>query len=313
VSAPLPPEGPGPAAPPTAADAGAAKRARAPRPRLSRQQEQRRQILRAGLVTLGLLLLHPLAALPIVRRVRDRLRPPGALPEERLLGACIKCGQCVQVCPVQAISLADANDGFGIGVPYIDARQQACDFSCDALSCILACPTGALSHELKAKEEVRAGVARLARPDACLARRGEPLRGLARGADFRGRLRYEEIDRWNPIPVRDHPYERDVCDLCVHECPIGETALRLVPLSEEEGGGPGRFTPEVHHGCVGCGVCEMICPAEPAAIVVDARATFSGRGEQHRRRGERDHEREGGPDGERRLEGRGRGRAEGET
>jgi ferredoxin-type protein NapG len=268
------------AAPPPRPAAGA-------RPRLSRQQESRRQVLRAAFAAVGLLLLHPLAALPLVRRARARLRPPGALAEERLLGACIKCGQCVQVCPVQAISLADADEGFGLGVPYIEARSQACDFSCDALSCILACPTGALSHELKAKEEVRAGVARLARPDACLARRGEPLRGPARGPGFEGRLRYEDVDRWHPLPVREHPYDREVCDLCVHECPIGETALRLVPLPEEEGGGPGRFTPEVHRGCVGCGVCEMICPAEPAVIVVDARAVFQGRGE--RRRGEREH------------------------
>jgi ferredoxin-type protein NapG len=264
------------------------------RPRLSREQERRRSVLRGGLLALGLLLLQPLAALPVVRRLRARLRPPGALPEERFLGACIKCGQCVQVCPVNAIVLADADEGLGIGVPFIDARAQACDFSCDALSCILACPTGALSHELKAKEEVRAGLAELVGPERCLARRGEPLRGLARGPDFRGRLRYEEIDRWNPIPVRDHPYDREVCDLCVRECPIGDTALRLVPLG---GGAPGEMTPEVHRGCVGCGVCEMICPAEPAAIAVEARAVWQGRGGEGRGRRERRHRRDGESEG----------------
>lgn len=260
------------------------KPAKPARARLSRQQEQRRTILRGALLTVGLLLLQPLAALPIVRRLRNRLRPPGALEEARFLGACIKCGQCVQVCPVQAIVLADATEGFGVGVPYIDAREQACDFSCDALSCILACPTGALSHELKAKEEVHSGVARLARPDACLARRGEPFRGLTRGDSFDGVLRYAEIDRWNAIPVRDHAYDRAVCDLCVVECPIGEHAIRLVPLAPEDGGAPGLFTPEVRRGCVGCGVCEMICPAEPAAIVVDARAVFAGRDDERHRR-----------------------------
>jgi len=274
---------------PPAAPAKAAKPARA---RLSRQQEQRRTVLRGALLSVGLLLLQPLAALPIVRRLRNRLRPPGALEETRFLGACIKCGQCVQVCPVSAIALADALEGFGIGVPYIDAREQACDFSCDALSCILACPTGALSHDLKAKEEVRSGVARLARPDACLARRGEAFRGLARGNSFDGVLRYPEIDRWNAIPIRDHAYDREVCDLCVVACPIGEHAIRLVPLDPEDGGAPGLFTPEVHRGCVGCGVCEMVCPAEPAAIVVDARATFPGHGDgrQRRHRGEMDEE-----------------------
>jgi len=241
-------------------------------PRLSREQEQRRQVLRGGVAAVGLLLLQPLAWIPVVRRWRERLRPPGALVENAFLGACIKCGQCVQVCPVEAIVLADATDGFGLGVPYIDARRQACDFSCDALSCILACPTGALSHALHTKEEVRAGVARLARPDACRARKGEGFRGLARGDRFSGRLRYEEIDRWNPLPVRDHPYDREVCDLCVIECPIGEEAIQLVPF--DDGSGQRRMTPWVKRGCVGCGVCEMICPAEPAAIVVDARAEY---------------------------------------
>ena len=98
--------------------------------RLSRKQEQRRSLLRAGLVATVLVLLQPLAFLPVVRRVRKRLRPPGALEEMRFLGACIKCGQCVQVCPVEAIVLADADEGFGTGAPFIDARSQACDFSC---------------------------------------------------------------------------------------------------------------------------------------------------------------------------------------
>lgn len=275
------------APPPGESAAAAAPRERVPRPRLSRQQEQRRQVLRGALVVVGLVLLQPLAAIPLVRRLRERLRPPGALEEARFLGACIKCGQCVQVCPVQAIALADAMDGLGVGVPYIDARRQACDFSCDALSCILACPTGALSHELKQKEEVRAGLARLARPEACLARRGEPFRGAARGTRFDGKLRYEEVDRWTPIPVRDHPYEREICDLCVLECPIGSSALGLVPLE----GAPGHFTPEVRSGCVGCGVCEMVCPPEPAAIVVDARAAFAGpRMRRRQRHGREDDE-----------------------
>jgi len=264
------------------------------RPRLSREQEQRRQMLRGGLVALGLLLLQPLAWLPVVRRWRARLRPPGALEETSFLGACIKCGQCVQVCPVEAIVLAGVSDGFGLGVPHIDPRRQACDFSCDALSCILACPTGALSHAVRTREEVHSGVARLARPEACLARKGEGFHGLARGPGFSGRLRYADIDRWHPIPVRDHPYDREVCDLCVLECPIGEEAIRLVPF--DDGSGERRFTPRVRHGCVGCGVCEMICPAEPACIVVDARA------EHGVRRGRDPHH--GSPDQDMRQEGK---------
>ncbi len=235
-----------------------------PRRRLTRQQQRRRSLLRSGLTGFALLVLQPIAHLPVARRAYARLRPPGSTEELAFLGACIKCGQCVQVCPVNAITLADIEEGLGSAAPYIDARAQACDFSCDALSCILACPTGALSHDTRTKEEVRVGVARLARPETCLARKAQGFRGAARGKDFRGRLRYEAVDRWNAIPIAKHPYDREICDLCVIECPIGEQAIRLEPL-----GDGGAMTPVVGEGCVGCGVCEMVCPEEPTCIVID--------------------------------------------
>jgi ferredoxin-type protein NapG len=238
-----------------------------PRRRLSRQQQRRRMLIRAGLTGFAIVVLQPIAHWPLIRRAYARLRPPGSSNEVAFLGACIKCGQCVQVCPVNAITFADINEGFGSGAPYIDARKQACDFSCDALSCILACPTGALSHKLHSKEEVAIGVARLSRPDACLARSAKGFRGTTRGPDFRGRLRDEAVDRWNAIPISENPYDREICDLCVIECPIGETAIRLELLANADVAG--AMTPVVGNGCVGCGVCQMVCPEEPTCIVVD--------------------------------------------
>ncbi len=235
----------------------------------AREREARRRFLRGAVLSAAVVALQPLAWIPVVGKWQSRLRPPGALAEPEFLAACIKCGQCVQVCPVEALKLADLSEGLGVGVPYIDARNQACDFSCDALSCILACPTGALVHETEKKENVRMGLARLARPEACLARRGEGFHGPARGSDFRGLLRYEEIDRWVPVRISEYPYEREICDLCVLECPLGADAITLEPLPGDVTGT--LLTPVVHEGCVGCGVCEMICPAEPACIIIDER------------------------------------------
>jgi ferredoxin-type protein NapG len=31
----------------------------------------------------------------------------------------------------------------------------------------------------------------------------------------------------------------------------------------------------VGEACVGCGVCEMVCPEEPACIVIEPRAVWS--------------------------------------
>lgn len=257
-----------------------------------RRQQARRRALRTILLTGGVLGAALSGYLPVTYAQKKRLRPPGALDEKDFLSSCIKCGQCVQVCPVDAIKLADLADGFGVGAPYINARAQACDFSCDAVQCILACPTGSLTYTkpdfmhvrpgaklaskpiLIAKENdpeptlnlaERIGVARLTRPESCLAVQGKGFKGQARGANFKGELRYMSVDRWKPIKVADHPYDVELCDLCVQACPI-KNAISIETVYAPDGSQ--RKSPVVHEPCVGCGVCEMICPTEPASIEI---------------------------------------------
>jgi ferredoxin-type protein NapG len=267
-----------------------------------RKAQNRREFIRSSLLASGVIGFSLLGFLPVAQGTSLRLRPPGALKtpddEQQLLSSCIKCGQCVQVCPVEAIKLADLSDGFGVGVPYIDAREQACDFSCDGLQCVLACPTGALTHSLDYPADSRMGFARLSRPGACLAMRGEGFKGLARGPDYQGKLRYDEIDRWNPVAVAEHPYDLELCDLCVRQCPIEIRISQCAAAEEVKQSAQGprvavkmgnecpprsaialeqvempngslRMAPVIKDGCVGCGVCEMICPPEPPAIVID--------------------------------------------
>ncbi len=261
-------------------------------------RQARRRALRTVLLAGGVLGAALSGWLPLAYAQKKRLRPPGALDEKDFLASCIKCGQCVQVCPVQAIKLADLVDGFGVGTPYIDAREQACDFSCDAVQCILACPTGALVYQkppflgvrdgvplaakpiLKAKAKdaeptlnlkERIGVARLTRPEACLAIQGKGFKGQTRGPGFKGHMRYMEVDRWKPIRVADHPYDLQECDLCVRECPV-QGAISIASFTTPEG--KTRHQPVVHEPCVGCGVCEMVCPTEPTCITVESRGVW---------------------------------------
>ena len=254
-----------------------------PKKRMSRRDRERRRalvlsILAGGAVAgLGLAGYYPIMTWA---DSRHRLRPPGAIDEQEFLAACIKCGQCVQVCPVEAIVLDDFQDGFSNGTPRIDARVQACDFACDATQCVLACPTGALSHEISKKEQVRMGLAVLTHPETCLARKGLGFKGLARGEDFPGLHRYinvnierdlKGLDRWTPIRIADHPYDVEICDLCVRECPIKD-AIYLKPMSDDPN--DKRRTPVITDKCVGCGMCEMICPAEPPSLEVIPRKTY---------------------------------------
>lgn len=152
-----------------------------PTPTPKRREQNRREFLRTLGLGAGMLGLSLAGLYPVINGVNARLRPPGAikdrLDEQKFIAACIKCGQCVQVCPVEAIRLADLLDGVGLGTPYIAARDQACDFSCDGLQCVLACPTGALTHEINYPAQARMGFARLSRPEACLAAQGKAFTG----------------------------------------------------------------------------------------------------------------------------------------
>lgn len=52
--------------------------------------------------------------------------------------------------------------------------------------------------------------------------------------------------------------EGEACTACADGCPMGTDALRI----------DGLAPPVVLAGCVGCGVCQQVCPTDPKAIVV---------------------------------------------
>jgi len=220
------------------------------------------------------------------------LRPPGSRAEEDLLFACIKCGLCVQICPVHAIKLADWNDGLAYGTPYIDPNVQACDFSCDAIQCAETCPTAAINFKifkhaadeavaplyqkypngfpenvnpmkiqnLAMKRADKIGLAKVPDPNQCLAFHGKGYKGTL-GHGNKGILRPPGKD--DRIKIQETQVEADICNLCVEYCPLGDEAIVLNKLED------GKFLPEVKDGCVGCGVCQMVCPTTPVSIIVE--------------------------------------------
>ena len=71
------------------------------------------------------------------------LRPPGALDEPDFLGRCIRCGECMKVCPNNALQPALVEAGLeGLWTPTLVPRIGYCEPS--RVLCSEVCPTGAI-------------------------------------------------------------------------------------------------------------------------------------------------------------------------
>ena len=72
-------------------------------------------------------------------------RPPGALPGDDFLAACIKCGQCLKVCLTGGLQPAITEAGLsGLWTPHLVSRLGDCAFECNL--CGRVCPSGAIPN-----------------------------------------------------------------------------------------------------------------------------------------------------------------------
>ena len=186
------------------------------------------------------------------------LRPPGALPENDFNGACIRCGLCVRDCPYDMLYLGKVGQNIPTGTPYFVARESACEM-CEEIPCVAACPTNALSHDLKDINDARMGLAVLVDHESCIA--------------FLG-LR---------------------CEVCYQICPIKDQAITLERQHNARSGKHAFFIPVVHSDrCTGCGKCEEACILEEAAIKVLPQRLAKGKLGKHYRVGWEQKEKAGG-------------------
>lgn len=230
-------------------------------------KKDRREFIKFS--TLGVLSLTLGAGIvisPYALNAEMRLRPPGAVSEKEFLALCIKCGQCLQVCPYHSIKLADMAKGHGVGTPYIEARERGC-YACSAVPCVLACPSGALDHKVEKAEDIQMGIAVLEFPNRCIAITQEPVtkEQIARIHTHPNTRQLEQ-----DILDKLDKFEGAQCTICADMCPIPNSSGAIAMVDDEQGG----RKPEVYSGCVGCGACEELCPAFEAAIVVKPRLTY---------------------------------------
>ena len=115
----------------------------------------RRQLLMSGLF--GLLFFPMVRQSGMVRKNWSQyvIRPPGSVAEDEFLRRCIKCDQCIRVCPTNVLQPAMFEAGLeGLWTPIMVSKMGWCELNCTL--CSQVCPTGAI-REISIAEKLGAG------------------------------------------------------------------------------------------------------------------------------------------------------------
>ncbi len=162
------------------------------------------------------------------------IRPPGVEDEGDFLARCLRCSQCMKVCPTSGLQPVLFEAGLeGLWTPRLASRLGYCDYGCNA--CGQICPSGAI-------------------PPLELARKREAVIGVV------------VIDHDRCLPwIGGTP-----CIVCEEMCPTPEKAIRLeeAMVTDDRGESVVVQRPYVLEDlCIGCGICEYQCPVEGEAAI----------------------------------------------
>lgn len=203
---------------------------------------KKRQLV--GSAVTGALLLPAIRsgqqAAPYGRPKPECIRPPGAMEEEDFLKRCIRCGQCMKICPNNALHPALDEAGLeGLWTPVLVPKVGYCEPTCTL--CSQVCPTGALKRvDEKQKTDV------------------SHKNMVKLGTAF--------IQRGRCIPwAMGTP-----CTVCEEFCPVSPKAIRLEKVIQQiDGKSVTLLRPYINpHLCIGCGACENVCPVHDSAAII---------------------------------------------
>ncbi len=254
---------------------------------MPKEEQKRRQFMKqaAGLGVLGITSAGGIWAAKDFKPEKERLRPPGAVEEDRYLSMCIKCGQCLQVCPYDAIKLEDIDGEAGVGTAYINPLARGC-YLCEAFPCVLACPTGALDHESNVIEKVHMGMAIVVNESACLALENKKVtkemiahiykHTLVISSEEKAKVQVtmydsdsEKVMLQKTLLKKLNAQEGKNCTICADLCPYTPDPSTAIGMIAKNGG----LFPEIRDACVGCGACVELCPTKVLQIL--PRATYA--------------------------------------
>jgi polyferredoxin len=188
------------------------------------------------------------------------IRPPGSLEESEFLARCIRCGECMKVCPTNAIQPALLESGVeGLWTPMLKMRVGYCEYSC--VLCSQVCPTGAI-WKLTEAEKLGQAEGGSVQPG------NKKPRPVKIGTAF--------YDQGRCLPWA----MATPCIVCEEFCPTSPKAIwvQAETVPRRDGTTVTVQRPRVDvDKCVGCGICENVCPVQdkPAVYVTNIGETRS--------------------------------------
>ncbi len=197
-------------------------------PKAAELDLKRRSVIFGTAAGLGTVLLARTSALGEGKTFSPGLiRPPGSLGEDDFLSKCIRCNECMKVCPTNAIQPALMEGGVeGLWTPVLKMRMGYCEYECNL--CSQVCPTQAIQKiSVEQKQKVKIGLA------------------------------FFDKNRCLPYALAR------TCIVCEEHCPTPKKAIWFQEVQVM--GSDGNMTtvkqphvdPEL---CIGCGICETKCP-----------------------------------------------------
>lgn len=174
---------------------------------------------------------------------KEVIRPPGSTEETDFLKRCIKCDQCIRICPTNVLQPSILESGWeGIWTPIMNMKMGWCELNCTL--CGEVCPTGAIQR-ISIEEKTGRGKYSDQGP-------------VRTGTAF--------YDRGRCLPwAMETP-----CVVCEEVCPTSPKAIysREVTITRRDGEKVTLRQPYVDPSlCIGCGICQHECPVKDHAAI----------------------------------------------
>ncbi len=171
------------------------------------------------------------------------IRPPGSVEEDGFLERCIKCDQCIRVCPTNTLQPTVMEAGLeGFWTPILNMKTGYCELNCTL--CGQVCPTGAIQRITIEEKNGRGDF-------------------VEQGPIKIGTAFYDH--------GRCLPWAMDTpCVVCEEVCPTSPKAIysREVTVRKRDGNLATLRRPYVEPSrCIGCGICEHECPVKDHAAI----------------------------------------------